>query len=202
MNKIITSMALTAALGAGLTAGAQAQTMLTGGGTPAIYSLSVSAPTVTPTGGQFEYSYVVTLTSNPSNVNVNSFTIGNIAGATGTAPTVTNQTVTTFVGTQPGNTASFSAQSGFFTPNDTATFNIFSSLPVPTGMVSLTSNAGVITGTSTTSATNLGTTGTVQGPGPRQTPPPVVPEAGSFALLGLGLLPLGLLAHRRIARKS
>ena len=63
--------------------------------------------------------------------------------------------------------------------------------------MSLTSNG---TELGNPNAGNLGSTGSLNGPGPA--PKPTIPETSSFALLGLGLLPLGFLARRRIARNS
>ena len=94
MKKIIASLALSAALGTGFAAGAQAQTV-SNLGTASLYALQVT--TTTPAGilvgpNLYEYSYTATLLAD-SPVNVNSFTIGNISGAIPGAATVTAETL-------------------------------------------------------------------------------------------------------------
>lgn len=225
MKRIIASLALTAALGAGLTAGAQAQTFgpTTVTGNANIYSLSVLTNAAATAGG-YTYSYEATLVSNPSNTNVTQFTINNILGTTQataaagvqdavpplgrtatdfgsiTPLVTTSSTGTTSIafaapthGFQVAGTAPTSFSS---TPvllpgqGDTAVFHYFSTLP-PQGTVSLGTNGQNGTG-------NLAGTGQAVGPGTQ----PTIPETSSFALLGLGLLPLGLLARRRMARNN
>jgi hypothetical protein len=189
MNKIISTLAI-AGLGAGLAVGAHAQTVL--GSTTGLYTLTVGAPVVTagPSAGLYEYSYTASLTAASAGLNISSFTIGSIAGYTGVS-SVTNPGATNFAVSPtltPGS-ADFTASSGFSFVGDTATFTVESTDPVATGSVGLTSNG---TGTAPVSSAAPD-----EGPGPAA---PSVPEAGSFALLGLGLLPLGLIARRRMAK--
>jgi hypothetical protein len=191
MNKIISTLAI-AGMGAGLAVGAHAQTVL--GSSTGLYALSVTAPVVTagPSAGLYEYSYTATLTAASAGLNVSSFTIGSIAGYDGVS-SVTNPGLTDFAvsPTATPGSADFTAASGFSFVGDTATFTVESTDPVATGTVGLTSNG---TGTAPVASST-----TDEGPGPATT---AVPEAGSFALLGLGLLPLGLLARRRMANNA
>ena len=242
MKKIISSLALTAALGAGMVGGAQAQTFAPGAnppgagsgvvGTPAgIYSLSVTTNVTQITPTDYRYAYVASLHDNSSNTNVTQFSINNIEdyisqsalvtdftrdpgtlpanGAPGTdfsssvtqvqttLPDASGNTLTSLAfaaktsGFQIAGPASATAPIGLPGDGDTVTFTYDSTLP-PASTVSLGSNGRGGTG-------NLAGTGFAAGPGVAT---PVVPEAGSFALLGLGLLPLGLLTRRRLARNN
>ena len=233
MKKIIASLALTAALGAGLTAGAQAQTFgpTTVAGNVGIYSLSVLTNVSPLVAGQYTYSYEVTLISDTSGTSVSTFDIDNIKGyVTGSQGVVDAQFfppgsgVATDFSTKGGlpstNTStgltsiSFAAtNSPFLAPGpapggfsatpvlapgqgQTAVFSYKSTLP-PGGTVSLGSN-GQNSVTPAGTGGNLAGTGSAVGPGAQ----PSIPETSSFALLGLGLLPLGLLARRRMTRKN
>ena len=231
MKKIIASLALTAALGVGFTAGAQAQTFpqTTLAGNNNIYSLAVNATVTNLAPSDYEYSYLVTLTGNQSGASVNKFTIDNIAGyITGTAgvfdgigsgnPPAGYQTSGATVTTATGiTTLDYISATGFLhagTPvtttfgpgiplegigsGDTENFFFQSTLP-PTATVSLGTNAKNPTNKSQVVNGNLAGTGGAIGPGAAT---PTIPETSSFALLGLGLLPLGFLARRRLARNN
>ncbi len=190
MNKIFSTIAI-AGLGASLAVGAHAQAVL--GTTSGLYTLSVSAPVVTSGGaGLYEYTYTASLTAASAGLNVNSFTIGSIAGYTSVSSvSATNGPNFAVSPTSTPGSAVFTASSGFQFVGDTEAFTVESTDPVPTGVVGLTSNG---TGTAPVASST-----TDEGPGPAGT---AVPEAGSFALLGLGLLPLAFLARRRMTNNA
>ncbi len=150
-----------------------------------IFTLDVLS-TVTPTPTPFTYSYLATLKSidSASPVNINSFDFN----FDPSLPVIYNNVGTTAGYTEanltPGSFA-FGTVNGLKNVGDSATFVFTSPLP-PTGTVGVTSN------------TSIGGGG-IGNLGPGQA---AVPEAGTFALLGLGLLPLALVARRRMIRSN
>jgi hypothetical protein len=190
---------------------------------------NTSANTGTVLAPVYEYQYLVTLTGDTSGTQVNQFNINNIQGFLGGvtvkngstssltgpdfaevgSPTVSGPAGATFTSLSfqsvtTGLVAVGAAPSSYdftslFGPDttglgDSAVFTFDSSLP-PGGTVSLGSNG--FGGTSTGGI--LSGTGGSKGPGPLTA---TVPETSSFALLGLGLLPLALIARRRLARNN
>lgn len=144
--------------------------------------LASAATTPTP----YTYTYLATLKSidSTSPVNINSFNfnfgpnVPVIYNNLATSPGYTEANLT------PGSFA-FGTTTGLTKVGDSATFVFTSPLP-PTGTLGVTSNSSIGGG-------GIGSLG----PGPV-----AVPEAGTFALLGLGLLPLALVARRRMAANN
>ncbi len=184
MNKLAT-LALAAGLGAGLMGGAQAQTI---NGVDSVgatqYTVNVT-PTVSGTTGAYTYDYFTTLTSDAGGAGVNSFTFNFGADVPVTYVSNTGGFNEAFVA--PGAFA-LGASTGLQTVGQSATFTFSSPLP-PTGTVAVGSTSPAKAGGGTSSL----------GPGPA---PSAVPEPASLALLGLGMLPLGLVARRRLAKRS
>lgn len=204
MKKFIATLVI-AGMGVGLTAGAQAQTVT---GTSGIYTLSVSLAPVTPITtalpvlppgiAAYQYDYTVKLATigsgAPSSLNIIDVNFGGVQDYLPGSNAVVSQSagMTYLPATEA--TPSFSAGSagtGFKNVGDTAVFQFDSTLP-PNGTVNISSNANP----SPPPGTNYAGVGSDTGPGP------AVPEAGSFGLIGLGLLPLGLMARRRINKRA
>lgn len=185
MSKTVQMMALAAALTAAVAAGAHAQTIdgFDKSGNK-IYTAVVS-PKVSQVALQSQnyylYDYLVTLQATSPKVNVNSFDFNfDPAGGLTAIPTQKYQEASL----APGEFA-FGTSAGLMNVGDTAEFSFLSLLP-PTG----------VSGVTASSAIGGGGIGSV-GPGVA-----AVPEASTFALAGFGLLPLALLARRRMAKHS
>ncbi len=190
MTRTSTTLALSAGLAMAFAGMAHAQTLDTtingfNKNNVQIFTLDLLS-TVAATPTPFTYSYQATLKSidSTSPVNINSFDFN----FDPTAPVVYNNLATTAGYNEallaPGSFA-FGTTNGLQKVGDKATFVFTSPLP-PTGTVGVTSNSPIGGG-------GIGSLG----PGPA-----AVPEAGTFALLGLGLLPLALVARRRMARSN
>lgn len=190
MTRTSTTFALSAGLAMALAGVAQAQTLDTiihgfDAHNVQIFTVDVLA-TVTATPTPYTYTYLATLKSinSSSPVNINSFdfnfdpTLPVRYDNVDTTPGYTEANLT------PGSYA-FGTSNGFTKVGNSATFVFTSPLP-PTGTVGVTSNSAIGGG----GIGNLG-------PGTA-----AVPEAGTFALLGLGLLPLALVARRRMVRSN
>jgi len=183
MPNTLQTMTLAAALTAAVAAGAQAQTIdgFDKSGSK-IYSAVVS-PKVSQVALQSQnyylYDYLVTLQATSPRVNVNSFDFNfDPAGGLTAIPSQKYQEASL----APGEFA-FGTSTGLVNVGDSAEFSFLSLLP-PTGVSGVTANAAI----------GGGGVGSI-GPGVA-----AVPEAGTFALLGLGLLPLALVARRRAAK--
>ncbi len=211
MQKILSTLAI-AGLAAGLAVGAQAQTTGTVTGNPASqYTLNVQAsvkdgsgnvvasPTVSPTAGSgplYTYSYLINVANDSSNSAINTITIGSIQGfAGGTSETgaFNNDTATTSLNGLTSVTYNADGSNGDFTSGST-TLSYRSRL-APFGVVGITPAANTTGGGNGGAGIGRG----FIGPG---TQTPTIPETSSFALLGLGLLPLGFLARRRLANRA
>ncbi len=162
----------------GIAAGAQAQTITGVDSTGAtLFDVSI-APVVTQTAAGYNYSYVATLVSDPGKTAVNTFTFNFGAGVP-----------VTYV-SSPGfgeacvapRAVAVGGGPGLDPPGDMSTFTFESPLP-PTGSVSLSATSPAMAGGGTSAI----------GPGLVA----AVPEPASLALLGLGALPLALVARRR-----
>ncbi len=142
--------------------------------------LAQAATTPTP----YTYTYMATLksisTTAPVNVNTFSFHFDP------NVPVVYVSSTPTYAEASlaPG-AFSFGTTTGLTRVGDKATFVFTSPFP-PSGSVGVSANSDI----------GGGGVGSL-GPGPA-----AVPEAGTFALLGLGLLPLALVARRRMARSN
>lgn len=210
MKKLIATIAL-AGLGAGLAVGAQAQTTGTVTGNPAsLYSVNITAvvkdssntvvstPPSKGSGSPYTYSYTATIASNSTGGSIDTFTIGGIQGflpvpgpsATGSGGFDTINVSTSGTGLTSIQYISSGASGDFITAGQSATFSYKSSLP-PFGTVGITPSQNAVGG-------GPGIGSKFIGPGVQ----PIVPETSSFALLGLGLLPLGMLARRRMANRA
>ncbi len=183
MIKTLRTITLAATLTAAVAAGAQAQTIngFDASGSK-IYTALVS-PQVSKVNlnsqTYYMYDYLVTLQATTPKVNVNAFDF-NFATPGDLTALPSRQYQEAMIG--PGEFA-FGATTGLVNVGDSAEFSFLSLLP-PTGISGVTAN----------SAIGGGGVGSV-GPGIA-----TVPEAGTFALMGLGLLPLALIARRRAAR--
>jgi len=192
MKKIIASLAM-AALGTGFALSANAQTV---GSNPAgTYSVNINESSA-PSGANFLYTYVATIASTSNTAaQVNNFTFGFpvpgrfIPGS----ETATGDFAGNLSESSALNSFSFSAPVGLTTGSGgetSATFTYLSTLPPVNNALNITPSASAPGGT------GAGVGNTFRGPGVN------IPETNSFALLGLGLLPLALVARRRLARKN
>ena len=192
MKKIIASLALAAALGAGFAAGAQAQVTSR---TPGLYSLTVGETSATLGPSLYQYNYTFTLTSTTPGYHIDDVNFTGFQGYVFGSALVTASGGTGFT-PNPLGVPDFTAPSGagFSTVGQSATFQLESTLPpAVSGLpVTVSTNADI----SPPDNNNRAGSGQLPGPGP------AVPEAGSFALIGLGLLPIGLLVRRRISRRA
>ncbi len=126
------------------------------------------------------YDYLVTLTATTPKVNVNAFDF-NFETPGDLTPFLTKGYNEASVA--PGEFA-FGTTRGLVNVGDSAEFSFLSMLP-PTGISGVTANSSI--------------GGGVRSVGPGAVS---VPEAGTSALAGLGLLPLALLARRRAAKRT
>lgn len=186
MLKKMTTLVLATGLATAAAVGAHAQTIngfdLSNN---QIFQVLVT-PTVTPNlpaPGPFTYLYNLTLEQTTPGVNVDTFAFNfNTAG----------KVIYDNLDTTPGY-GEASLKPGAFTfggpglvnVGDNATFAFTSPFP-PTGTVGVTSDSSIGGGGHASI-----------GPGPV-----AVPEASTFALLGLGMLPLALMARRRMASRN
>lgn len=185
MSNTLRTISLATALAAALGAGAHAQTIngFDKSGNK-IYTALVS-PKVSQVALQSQhyylYDYLVTLQATSPTVNVNSFDFNfDPAGGMTAIPSQKYQQAML----APGEFV-FGTKTGLVNVGDNAEFSFLSLLP-PNGASGVTANSTI----------GGGGVGSI-GPGVS-----AVPEAGTFALAGLGLAPLALLARRRAARQS
>lgn len=177
-------MTLAAALTTTVAVGAQAQTINGFDKSGSKIYTAVVSPTVSKvmrqTQNYYLYDYLVTLKATSPNVNVNAFDF-NFKTPGDLMPFLTAGYQEASVA--PGEFA-FGTTRGLVKAGDSAEFSFLSLLP-PTGVSGVTANS------------SLGGGGVSSiGPGAA-----TVPEAGTFVLAGLGLLPLALLARRRAAKR-
>jgi len=190
MTRTSTTFALSAGLAMALAGVAQAQTLdstINGFDKNKVQIFTVdllasAASTPTP----YTYTYLATLKSidSTSPVNINSFNFNFGPDVPVRYDNLSTTSGYTEANLTPGAFA-FGTTNGLTKVGDSATFVFTSPLP-PTGTLGVTSNSPI----------GGGGVGSL-GPGVA-----AVPEAGTFALLGLGLLPLALVARRRMARSN
>jgi hypothetical protein len=199
MKKIIAAAAI-AGLGTAFAVSAQAQSVTIGSNPPGTYSINVAETTTNPAsvGGDYMYNYLFTLSpSSAAGVDVNTLSFGfptsQINGVPIYDPSTPTDPDNNFI--EASNSADafsfaanpFAAGGGGLNSATPTTDIYFGSLLPPTGTVNVTPDAS-----GTVNGAGLG--GYPTGPGT------AVPEVSSFALIGLGLLPLGLIARRRIMK--
>jgi len=185
MNKSLSALAVAAGLSVGLMGGAQAQT-ITGVNSAGASQYTVEVtPTVSGSTDAYTYDYLTTLTSDAGGSGVNSFTFN--FGADVPVTYVSNTGGYNEASVTPGAFA-FGSSTGLQTVGQSATFT-FSSPRPPTGTVAVGSTSPARAGGGTSAL----------GPGPV---PAAVPEPASLALLGLGMLPLGMVARRRMTKRN
>lgn len=190
MTRTATTLGLSAGLAIAMAGAVQAQTLdstILGFDKNKVQIFTVDLlAKVSTTPTPYTYTYLATLKSidTASPVNINSFGFN----FDPTLPVIYNNLLTS-PGYNESNLApgvyNFGTTSGLKNVGDTATFVFNSPLP-PTGTVGVSNNTSIGGG-------GIGSLG----PGPA-----AVPEASTFALLGLGMLPLAFMARRRMARNN
>lgn len=185
MYKTLGTMTLAAALAAAVASGAQAQTIDGFDKSGSKIYTAVISPKVSQVKVQSQsfylYDYLVTLQATSPKVNVNTFDFN--FGTPGELTALPSQTYRE-ASVAPGEFA-FGTGKGLINVGDSAEFMFLSALP-PTGVAGVSANSSLGGGGVSTLGPGLAT----------------VPEAGTFALAGLGLLPLALLARKRAAKRS